>query len=327
MKDKQADKKQALGTAEDLKKEMANKILQLAEDFGDSEEDLVEFVQFSERFSYRYSVRNTMLIYSQNRGAMLCNSFAAWKKLGCSVKKGHHGMKILVQVKATFLKIGDQEIPLINATEEQKEMYRLGKLESRESIHYRVGTTFDIADTTFPLEKYLQLLTRGHDSQKHQNYLSALSCYAAEKLHTNSFWGAEEKEIHGVGIRGFYRRDEIHVMSNLKATEALSTYMHELGHNLMHHEQKEKTSAQREFEADVFCVLLATHLGIEVEKSRKSHLHACYKNLQAQEGVSVTQVMEQVYQVYRSALKEIDFYLKQEKNLRVQKSSEKLMKL
>lgn len=189
------------------------------------------------------------------------------------------------------------------------------------------GTTFDIADTTFPLEKYPQLLTRGHDSQKHQNYLSALSCYAAEKLHTNSFWGAEEKEIHGVGIRGFYRRDEIHVMSNLKATEALSTYMHELGHNLMHHEQKEKTSAQREFEADVFCVLLATHLGIEVEKSRKSHLHACYKDLQAQEGISVAQVMEQVYQVYRSALKEIDFYLKQEKNLRVQKSSEKLMKL
>ena len=36
MKDKQADKKQALGTAEDLKKEMANKILQLAEDFGEN---------------------------------------------------------------------------------------------------------------------------------------------------------------------------------------------------------------------------------------------------------------------------------------------------
>ena len=54
---------------------------------------IVEFLQFSSKFSYAYSPRNMMLIAQQQRGALLCKSFKAWKELGYSVKKGEHGME------------------------------------------------------------------------------------------------------------------------------------------------------------------------------------------------------------------------------------------
>ena len=53
-----------------------------------------------------------MLIYMQNMGAMLCQSFKAWGKEqvdGKPVKilKGQHGMKILVPTTVTIVTLPD----------------------------------------------------------------------------------------------------------------------------------------------------------------------------------------------------------------------------
>src|SRR5699024_10286528 len=124
-------------------------------------EALAAFFQFSEKFSYQYSFRNTLLIQQQNRGAILCQSFDAWKKSGYSVLKGMHGMSIYVPVQATMLEIDGKSIPLSEASEKQKEDYKNGKIPYKTKLHYRIGKTFDIAQTNFPPEKYPDLLSRG----------------------------------------------------------------------------------------------------------------------------------------------------------------------
>lgn len=64
------------------------KINEIINGWNQNPEEIVEFLQFSSKFSYAYSPRNMMLIAQQQRVALLCKSFKAWKELGYSVKKG-----------------------------------------------------------------------------------------------------------------------------------------------------------------------------------------------------------------------------------------------
>ena len=63
------------------------KINEIINGWNQNPEEIVEFLQFSSKFSYAYSPRNMLLIAQQQRGALLCKSFKAWKELGYSVKK------------------------------------------------------------------------------------------------------------------------------------------------------------------------------------------------------------------------------------------------
>ena len=56
------------------------KINEIINGWNQNPEEIVEFLQFSSKFSYAYSPRNMMLIAQQQRGALLCKSFKAWKE-------------------------------------------------------------------------------------------------------------------------------------------------------------------------------------------------------------------------------------------------------
>lgn len=60
-------------------KEARQQILNIMENYSKNMDEMLEFLKFQSRF-YQYSARNTMLIYMQNMGAMLCQSFKAWGK-------------------------------------------------------------------------------------------------------------------------------------------------------------------------------------------------------------------------------------------------------
>ena len=48
-------------------------------------------------------------------------------------------------------------IKLSQATKEQVESFKDGKIESFQRLSFMPGTTFDISQTTYPPEKYPQL--------------------------------------------------------------------------------------------------------------------------------------------------------------------------
>ena len=151
---------------------------------------LEEFAKFAERNSYRYSMKNTMLIMAQNDGAILCQSFGAWGKTKYSgangkeatvrINKGQHGMKIWTPVQYCMVDIdgdGKFETRLADCTAEQKKLVKSGDIKSRKGMSFKLGSTFDIAQTDYPAELYPSILNRGTESVDHAAAFEALVRY------------------------------------------------------------------------------------------------------------------------------------------------------
>lgn len=279
------DKKAAIQAANEEKKKMEVSIQEAIQSWSANPDALVEFFQFSEKFSYQYSFRNTLLIQRQNRGAIFCQSFEAWKRSGFSVLKEMHGMSIFVPVQATILEINGESIPLSEATDQQRADYKAGKIQYKTKLHYRIGKTFDIAQTNFPSEKYPELLSRGIPSELHKSCITAIQEYIEEEMKIPVIIESEDNEeipyeIQGASLYGFYRPDnarkEIRIAKSLRDTAVLSTLAHEMGHAAAEHSVTKENEHKLEFEADAFCIMLQTHLGIAISETRKKHIYYHY---------------------------------------------------
>lgn len=258
----------------------------LAESFEQSPDQIAEYLSFASKFAYQYSVRNTQLIYMQNRGAAFCQSYDKWKKDGYHVLKGQHGMSLFVPTKCTYLDINGNMIPLKAATEEQKEDYKAGKIKGYQKIVFKIGTTFDVAQTDFPPEKYPELFTIGFPNDTYGKCLDALIEYAREELHVLTRRDPAPGEQIGAGLYGYYipSRNEIFLRPQLQDSAALSTFTHELGHALMHSDPKadDISEHQIEFEADCVRIMLMAYIGAEISVTAKNHLADHYKCFKAE---------------------------------------------
>lgn len=185
--------------SEEQKKEMQKKVIDLAESFKENPQEFAKYLRFSSQF-YNYSARNSMLIFSQNEGTRYCNSFKAFKDLGYSVKRGEHGMKILVPTVKTYLHIGDDLIPLSKATAEQKATYKLHQIQSEQKLYFKVGTVFDIAQTNCPKEDYPKYLDFGYSSEQHARICDTMKKFCEEKLNCP----VHESNFNSVVLRGYY---------------------------------------------------------------------------------------------------------------------------
>lgn len=194
-----------------------------------------------------------------------------------------HGMEVYVPTPITLLKIADTEIPYSKASKEQQAAYDAGNLEGRKIIHFKVGYTFDIAQTNFPPEHYPKFLDRGIPSELHKQCTEVLKEFCEETLGVRVFLQDQDQEIKGAALYGFHSpgTSEIHIASTLQDTAAFSTLTHEVGHALAHGTLDEFFnigSHQKEFEADVMSIMLQQHYGLEITDERKSHLVGHYKS-------------------------------------------------
>ena len=78
---------------------------------------------------HRYSVNNQMLIFMQHPEATRVASVKTWNEMGRHVRKGEHGIKVLVP---TPVKVKDSE----DDSDEEKKVMR-----------FKVGHVFDISQT------------------------------------------------------------------------------------------------------------------------------------------------------------------------------------
>ena len=237
-------------------------------------EKIAELLEFGSRF-YKYSINNVKLIYTQNRGATYVQPFEKWKEMGAPVMKGQCGIKIRVPVMSTSLLLPDgQVVSLCDATKEQKELYKKGVLEGKQTLHYKIGNVFDISQTNFPKENYPQLYSMGYDSEQHAAIMDGLCKFCSERGVQVSF-----EDISSIALRGYYNPTDNRIVVNelLNDTQRLSTLSHEIGHALEQHGVRDISTAQEEFEADSISILLQSHFGIELTESRKEHLAGHYR--------------------------------------------------
>lgn len=302
-----------------MNKAEASKIISdTLNNFMDSAEDLEEFAEWLERNSYRYSLRNAILIRSQNKGAICCQSIGAWVKAGYLVRKEElkNGMVIFYPQTSVMVDVdgdGKCEKKLKNLTKEEKKLYRKGEYKTRSKRTWGLGFTHDIAQTNVPPEEYNKFLSRGKESVKHAEAWSALKRCVAEKYGI-PVYDADEKEINGAGLFGFCRhypngRQEIHVAHTMKDTQLLSVGGHEIGHALLHKERG-KSVDQMEVEADIFSILINTHYGVPTEDTRKRHLKEHFDNLKFKDeedkNKRLASMVSEVLETYKKLQTDVD---------------------
>ncbi len=323
-----------LQKASELVKDIANNYIQ-------NPEKIAEALEFATRFP-NYSARNCMLIAAQKPDAVYTQSFAAWKSMGCSVKAGAKGMMLFVPVQTTLLHIDGKTVSISNATKKQKEAYKKGEIEAETVTSFKIGYTFDIAQTTYPPEKYPELFSVGYPSETHDKICNGLIDYANKFINCK----VEIEDLQSLTLRGYYDRGKHQIVlnSSLTGTQKLSTMAHELGHAIRHNllDGSLSTSA-KEFEADALSVMLESAYGLEITDARKEHLSNNFKNyvqeLKEQLGDRVddifienkiTDILSSVQGTYCNIIEDVkacvDIYIEPQRVIRMTKEREKEIK-
>lgn len=291
--------------SEELKNELQQKVIDLAENFHQNPEEIAEYLKFSTRF-YNYSSRNTMLIYKQNPGAVFCNSYKAYQDMGYSVKRGEHGMKILVPTYKTYLKVGDDLIPLSNATSEQKGLYKSNKIEAEKYLFFKIGTVFDIAQTNCPAEDYPKYFDIGYSSEQHAQIYNILKNYCQDNLNCPVY----ENAFSSVNLRGYYEpiTNSISISGNFEDSTKLSILSHEAAHAMLHNYQEMevgRADSQVEFEADATSIMLQSYFGVEIPESRLRHLSSCYEQMRSSNNLTskdITSSLERAHKAFKTVI-------------------------
>lgn len=293
--------------SEELKKEMQQKVIDLAENFKHKPEDIAEYLKFSSQF-YNYSSRNSMLIYQQNQGARYCNSYKAYQDMGYQVNRGEHGMKILVPTVKTYLHIGDDLVPLSKATAEQKKAYKAHQIQSEQKLYFKIGTVFDITQTNCPKEDYPKYLDLGYSSERHAEICDTIKSFCEKELNCSVY----ENDFKSVNLRGYYNPSDnsISLSGMFDDTTKLSILTHEAGHAMLHNEnemqQAKRPESQVEFEADATSVMLQSYFGIDIPQSRLNHMSACYKEMLANKDITSKDISASLERSHKAFKKVID---------------------
>lgn len=303
------------------KKELLNKVENIIDNFQRSPADLIEYFKFNSKF-YQYSKNNNALIYQQNPYAQYCGSFKTFKDMGYSVKKGEHGMKILVPyISKYFYNADAQEWKKVSeATAEQKLKIKNGELEIKQYTSFGVGTVFDISQTDCPVEEYPKFFGFGHASKSHRELFNAVKYYAEGKGIP-----VEIIDLKSITLSGEYNAadNSIVLSDKLNDDRLLSVMTHELSHALLHNsditENENKHIMQIEFEADAMSLLLRERLGISnIEDARQAHLQTSFKRYMewAEENTSeqycptLSEILDNINDAYSKIAEDFDNSIK-----------------
>ena len=270
MADNRKDFEDRKAAAIEKKQEVIDLLKETAEKYNKDPALQAEYLAFASSF-YRYSPRNALLIFLQNPGATFTASFSDWKKKGYSVKRNEVGLDILQPTPLTYLKDRDKWKPYSMCGKELQAQHKEGDVESKKVMAFSVAKTFDISQTTVPKEEYPEIFNMGYSSEKHKDILNALIAYGDSiGIKTNV------EDLQSISLRGTYNptNREIAISDKLEDTHALSTYIHELAHGILHNDESKnvsKSTAQIELEADAFSIMLEKQCGIELTDARTRH--------------------------------------------------------
>lgn len=311
--------------SEQTKEEMKQKVIDMAKNFNDNPQSLIEYLQFSTRF-YNYSSRNSLLIYQQNPGAAFCNSYNTYKDMGYSVKRGEHGMKILVPTIKTYLNINGKPVSLNKATKEQKEAYKHHKIAAEQKLHFKVGTVFDITQTNCPKEDYPKYFDLGYTSEQHRQIYELMKAYCDKELNCK----VNENQYNSVSLRGFFDSEinSISLSGMFDDSTKLSVLTHETAHAILHKNIDKdviKSESLMEFEADATSIMLQSYFGLQIPESRQRHISEHYKIMCTNKNITqadITKSLDRSHQAYKSVIDNINSKLKPELTQTAEQSSQ-----
>jgi hypothetical protein len=209
-------------------------------------ETLREYLAAIGRF-HRYSLRNVMLIASQNPIATYVAGFHAWHKLGRFVKKGEKGILILAPIIRCKVQ---------NNSETEAD-------ESSTAVGFRAAYVFDISQTDGQ-----ELPEIGSVNGDPREYRERLATFVVE---------------HGIALeysediapaRGTSAGGKITLLPGQSAGEEFATLAHEVAHEMMHRDQRRSSTSKgvRETEAEAVAFVVCSAIGLETGTAAQDYI-------------------------------------------------------
>lgn len=235
-------------------------IMQLQEGVAEvfTNENYLHFLNMMSMF-HNYSVNNCILILSQNPLASRVASFATWKKLGCSVRKGSKGIKILVPIPYKYQKEKRSIDENGDTVEETVEA---------QSLYFKIGHVFDRSQVDGDLPNPCEELQYNSDSLH----------LAVERIIVQNHDISYDFELKPGDANGYCRLDtkEIFLRPNMSDLQTLKTIIHEKAHQLLHTSDSEQmyTREEAEVQAESCAYVALQHFqnstGMQLESSSYS---------------------------------------------------------
>lgn len=214
------------------------------------------FLDFSSRF-YNYSFHNQMLIWIQSRGqARYVAGAKQWEqKFGRTVKDWGSGISILAPAKS----------------KKEVEDPNTGDKEVRERTYFIPKSVYDVSATAAipghpesfePVTRKDWSKDSNEEVEEVKQIASALDAWVKEQ-------GIEVKpEEMGTEKGGYSAGGRIAINDTFKGINMLSTYVHEVAHELLHWKDKEgkhSSSQQKEIDAETTAYIVLKHFGFETK--------------------------------------------------------------
>lgn len=221
-----------------MKVQEANKIAEkqlekLAEalELGKSE-SFKKYLSVMARF-HNYSMRNQLLILSQQPDATKVAGFKSWTKLGRWVKKGERGIVIIIPLPLSREVSADED-----------------KIE----LAFRAGYVFDVSQTEGEELPEVSMVAGDPGSQ-----LERLKQFAVKEN------VAVEYSCDLGGAEGISKGGSIVVLEGLEPANEFAVLVHELAHEVMHQGgQKNKVSKRvLETEAEAVAFVVSSAVGLD----------------------------------------------------------------
>lgn len=275
---------------EEAMQKLTDDLMKEVHKYTESPEDLLEFFDFFSKF-HDYSANNVMLIRSQRSGALAVGSFIKFKELGYSVKRGQKGIKIIVPKPVTLFdrKTSDGKIISVNlkqATPEEKELIKNGKIKTSVKEAFGVGTVFDVLQTTMPKEEYPKLYPNRHQDFSVENpkqlplIEKAIKKQVAAKnlkLMTYNPTDPKCKDLPPMdNAKGYFYEELNSIVLNADntPTEKVAVLAHELGHAELHKvaDKNDFSRGLKELQAEMTSYLVTKHYGIDTKEETLKYI-------------------------------------------------------
>ena len=204
-------------------------------------ETLTAYLQALSRF-HDYSFGNVMLIVSQNPYATRVAGFRTWKKLSRFVKKGEKGIVIIAPRVGKKRDAGDDEGPTV--------------------CGFRAVYVFDVSQTDGePLPELAS--TQGDPGLNTDRLKSFIAEQGIELLYEADLEGALGKSSGGT----------IRLIQNLDPPEEFEVLVHEVAHELLHHNNGRRPSKLvRETEAEAVAAVVSQAIGLQATAAASDYI-------------------------------------------------------
>ena len=261
-----------------------------------------EFLKMVNKIKNNYSLRNTILVYTQNPNATIVKGFCDWNKLGRGVKRHPKTIFIYTPIKIEAKKNieGQQNVE----GKETKIRNNDGNVEKINGIGYRRVAVFDIGDTYIKnCAKRIPILDDTLNSNTTKDLYKLLVDISPVPVVI--------EEINGIK-KGYYSKKEnkIAIKESLSQDDRTSVLLHELCHCLYDDFEYSKDRNKSEIFVESVAFLVADYFGFDTSLCSFEYITNWAKN-DIKEFMNLANKIKEVADEFIELIKSSEF--KQEK--------------